>query len=257
MGLFDLFRRKKRIFEPGEPIKVNRGMRAHVWDLFIERVAKNTLKVNAPRNPATIALDQLPRDFGRYRIRRASEREIVVVILRAPDECFLGHHPEWASFEGSPLTPLEFTGVAINGPHAVSFCAALSTEGFAVRPAANFVVSGYFCFTARQLRALGEDPHRASHLVIENCGTDVTQRASIQSIADTYEYEVIGINRSPAPEPRWAAPPDTPGFVSTGGWFNTPLALYVHDPQGAPYELRVHAECGEHRSETITIRIED
>ena len=176
----------------------------------------------------------------------------------APDEAFLGSHGAWIEVVGTPQVGHDFLGLVLAGPRRVSCAEAMSAEPWHQRQVPAFVVCGHYSLSAEQLRALGDDPSRLLALQMSGSAFDGEVCKRVGTLVDEYEYEVVGIHRTPAPEPPWRGPPDggMGQMVAMGGYFNVPLGLYVGELEpGEVGWIEVTAVCGVHRSEVVRIEV--
>jgi len=181
-------------------------------------------------------------------------REAQVAALaawRTPDDTYLGAHAPWMALDGAPAPP-DAIGLFLRGPRTLSYAATCSAEGLHARPLPQFVVAGTYLFDKAQLQALHTDPHEAIDLVVERDGERIQH--PLDWWVDTYEYEAVGIDRSPAPKPPWD-PPGEDGVDAMGGCFTIPLGLHTPEPTDGPYTLAVTAVCGQLRSATLHITV--
>jgi hypothetical protein len=247
-----------RVLDPGEEFVLTRGP-VRVWDLFLE-VRRDRLAVDG----RDFTFDELPVRVGRYEIASGrSENTAVVNTVPTPDREFRKDHDFFCESACVPLVSFDFQGIAIAGPRRISVSDSLredwADDSWVQRKAPKFVVAGYHCLSVDQLRELEPDGADALSLVIENLATGETRRQSVENIVATYRYEVLGISEHPMEPPEPFGEAGEPEFDehlgSVGGYFHAPMGLFVPEVTG-PFELRVHAEMGAVRSNTIVIRIE-
>lgn len=233
-------------------LNVERGLLRVIHDPPIEAS-------EVPEEEREIRLDDLPVVVDGYEIRRGkAANSAVVVLVVPPDIAFRHTHP---SFESSTCTPRvadDFIGIALAGPKSIAIAETIRedrSDDWMENTGARFVVAGEYVFDPTLLAKLDRDPLDAIVLVIENTATGVVKRDSISSLNAAYTYEIEGINVSPAPaEPFVGYEPD-PDLASVGGSFHVGVGHFAGEPTEA-FDLKVHAEWDELRSEQIVIRIE-
>lgn len=254
MRLFDIFRRPRGVVaEPGEVIEWHPRLRARVLGLFVETEPSGDLRLSGGGDERTVRREDLPVTLGRYEVRRVGD-DLLVDLQPLPDAAFLVP-PGATQIECSPITAWDFRGVALEAPATVKYGDSLRSESWHAQSVPQVVVAGYYQFGKQELMSLGDYPERAIQLVVDSERREV-ERGDIQSIWDRHRYEVVGINTSPAAHPPWDPGfSNQEGFVSTGGYFNMPLGLYIDAPVGGPYSMTVWAECGSFRSDELEIRI--
>lgn len=253
--LVALFRRPSRrglLCEPGEEFPLAPGRAVRVWDLFID-VAADRLTVDGRE----VMLSELPVQLGRFEVSAGSTADTAVVrTVPADDRSFRKRLPSFSSSDCTPLVSPEFRGLALAGPNAVPVARSIDEDwdDWVQHKVAHFVVAGSYTFDGPALAALDRDPNEAIELVIENVASGVVHRQNLEQLDAEFEHSVLGMNVSPAPREPYEAVHNA-GFVSVSGYFHAHLDRFVGEPT-EPFDLRVHAECGEWRSETVTIRIE-